>query len=342
MGTSETPPFWWQKPDWRSFALAPAAAVYANATRIRLSRPAKVEVDLPILRVGDFAVAVPGKTQAAMAFARAARKFGHKPGLICQAPSGFGSQPHRVDRTHDSARHVGEAAFEMAAAAPTIICSDRAAGARMLAAEGCDFLFAVDGLTAWPLRTHYTVLVVDAGRGLGNERVIPAGPLRGSLTDHVRSADAVLRIGGGQGGNSAVRAAARAARPVYEARVAYQDGESLAGKKVILFSAIKDPETFFQAVAEFDADILATHVLAEGRLPLPDQLGEMVSLAEQEKALIVTTRRDLIRLEDADLMPDGAKSRLMALDMTVEFEVQENARTMIEETIAEWRRGRSR
>lgn len=337
MGTSETPPFWWRKPDWRALALAPAAAVYANATRIRLSRPAKAVVDLPILRVGDLAVAVPGKTQAAMAFARSAMALGHRPGLICPAPSGFGSQPHLIDADHDSARHVGEAAIEMAAVAPVAIGADRAAAARMLAAEGCDFLVAVEGLSAWPLHTNYTVLVVDAARGLGNERVIPAGPLRGRLTDHVRSADAVLRIGSGLGGNSAVRAAARAARPVYEARVVYGNGTSVEGRKVIAFSSIKDPETFFQALAGFGADLVATHLLAEGHLPLPDQFAEMVSAAERHDALIVTTRRDMIRIEDADIMPQGAGGRLATLDMRVEFEVEENARTVIDETIAGWR-----
>ena len=26
--TSEAPPFWWQKPDWRAYALSPASALY--------------------------------------------------------------------------------------------------------------------------------------------------------------------------------------------------------------------------------------------------------------------------------------------------------------------------
>ena len=340
MGTSETPPFWWQKPDWRSLALAPAAAIYANATRIRLARPARVTVDLPILRVGDFAVAVPGKTQAAMAFARAAIAFGHRPGLVCQGPSGFGNQPHRVDPVHDSARHVGEAALEMAQVAPTIVCSDRAAAARLLAAEGCDFLIVVDGLSAWPLKTHYSVLVVDAARGLGNERVVPAGPLRGSLTDHARAADAVLRIGSAAGGNSAVRAAARAARPVYEARVVFRNGCDLAGKKVIAFSSIKHPQSFFEGLREIGAELLSADHLAEGHLPPADRLAEMLAEAGRKKALIVTTRRDMIRLQAADTELDGLKNRLVPLDIAVEFEVEANARTMIDETIAEWRRSR--
>jgi tetraacyldisaccharide 4'-kinase len=341
MGASETPPFWWQKPDWRAFALAPAAMVYARANRIRLARAPRETVDLPVLRIGDFAVSVPGKTQAAMALARAARKLGHKPGVLCPGPSGFGSAPHLVDRHHDSARHVGDAAVEIAAVVPVAVGNDWAAAARMLAAEGRDFLVMVDGNSAWPLRVHFTLLVVDAGRGLGNERIVPAGPLRGRLTDQVRGADAILRIGEASGANAAIRAAARAARPVHEARMMVRNPRAIAGKKLLALATIKDPGGFFETVEDAGGEIVARHPFAEGHYLSAEELADLLADAEALDARLVTTRRDMIRLESGDAMPEGFRERLEILDIAVEFEVDATAPTIIDDTIAEWRRVRA-
>jgi len=53
---------------------------------------------------------------------------------------------------------------------------------------------------------------------------------------------------------------------------------------------------------------------------------------------MVTTRRDLIRLESGDAMPDGFRERLEILDVAVAFEVDATAPAIIDDTIAEWRR----
>lgn len=340
MGASETPPFWWARPDWRALALAPAAMVYARAIRIRLSRAPREAVDVPILRIGDFALSVPGKTQAAMAFARSARKLGHRPGVLCLGPSGFGSTPHLVDAKHDSARHVGDAAIEIASVAPVAVCNGWSAAARMLASEGCDFLIMVDSSSAWPLQVHFTLLVIDSVRGLGNERIVPAGPVRGRLTDQIRSADAVLRIGEAEGANVAVRAAARAARPVHEARVVLRNAGVVAGRRLLVFSTIKDVDGFFGAVEDAGGDIVARRPFAEGHHLSADELSDLLAEADANDARIVTTRRDLIRLESGDAMPQGFREHLDILEMAVEFEIDSTAPAIINDTIDEWRRVR--
>jgi tetraacyldisaccharide 4'-kinase len=341
MGTSETPPFWWHEPDWRAFALAPAALAYAGIARRHLARDARETVDVPILRIGDFAVGVPGKTQTAMAFARAAKKMGHRPGIFCLAPSGFRSASHLIDAAHDSVRHVGEAAIEMASAAPVAVCKDGAPAARMLAAEGCDFLIFSDGNLAQSLRTHFTLVVVDARRGLGNGHVMPAGPLRCSLTDQVRNADALLRIGDSAGGNMAVRAAARAARPVYEAHSVPAGSASLAGRRLLAFTAVKDPDGFFGAVENAGGILAARRVFSEGHHLAAEELRELLAEAQANDAGLVTTRRDAIGLDGGEALPDGFRERLEIAEMAVEFELDTTAPAIIEQAIDKWRKMRA-
>lgn len=340
MGASETPPFWWQKADWRALALAPAAALYARTTRISLSRPARLTVDVPILRIADFAVAVPGKTQAAMAVARAAKKHGHRPGILFPGPAGFGAAPHLVDPKHDSARHVGDAAIEAASAAPVAVASDHAAAARMLAAEGCDFLISVDGPNAWRLKTHFTLRVIDAERGLGNERVMPAGPLRGRLTDLARASDAILRIGDTAGANAAVRAAARAAKPVHTARTVIRNRNAIAGSTVIALSTVKHVDGFAGSLERAGASVVDAHTFAESHHFMAEDYETILEEVVERNARIVTTGRDMIRLAGGEPPPPEFLERLDVLQISVEFEVEATGLAIIRDTIAAWRQGR--
>ena len=203
-------------------------------------------------------------------------------------------------------------------------------------------LILVDGGLRQPLAAHFTLIVVDARLGLGNERVMPAGPLRCSLTDRVRSADAVLRIGDDTGGNSAVRAAARAARPVYEARPAFSSGRSLSGRQLLAFTAIKDPTGFFDTVTKEGGELVDRHVFGEGHYFAPDELAELLSDAIAADAGLVTTRRDAIRLAGGEPPPDGFMERLEIIDMAVEFEVDSTAPAIIAQTIDNWRAERAR
>src|SRR5690606_24936948 len=131
---------------------------------------------------------------------------------------------HRVDRHHDLTRHVGGEALELARAAPTVVCSDLAAGARALAAEGCDLIVVSDGRMADRLAPDRLVVVADARRGLGNGFVAPAGPVRAPLTSLLSQAHVLVRLGEGDRADAAVRLAARAARPVIEAHVGVDGG----------------------------------------------------------------------------------------------------------------------
>ena len=333
---TETPPFWWQKPDWRAHALTPAAFAWAGLARRRLARVARDTVDVPVLRIADLAVSVPGKTQAAMAFARAAARFGLKPGIVSAGPPGFGRAAHLVHPSHDAAGHVGDAAIEMASVSPVAVCSVPAAAARALAAQGCDFLIAPDGSLSCSLVAHCTLLVADAKRGLGNERVMPAGPLRAALTDRVRHADALLRIGDAPGANGAVRAAARAARPVYEAVMSQPDTQHIAGKRLLAFSTIKHPGGFFATLEKAGADVAGWRAYGEGHYLTVDEMAELVADAMAAGAELVTTRRDKIRI--GDRLPEEFRLRMNVLDVTVDFEVEATARTIIDETVAAWRK----
>jgi tetraacyldisaccharide 4'-kinase len=67
----------------------------------------------------------------------------------------------------------------------------------LLAAHPCDVIISDDGLQHYALQRDYEIVVVDGGRGFGNQYLLPAGPLRESVArlqsvNHVVCNDSVV------------------------------------------------------------------------------------------------------------------------------------------------------
>ena len=150
----------------------------------------------PVVVVGNLTVGGTGKTPLTIWLARALRANGLRVGIVAR---GYGSRnggiPRRV--TVDSLwQEVGDEPLILArrSACPTVVGTDRLAAARMLAGEGVDVILADDGLQHLRLARDCEIVVIDGARGIGNGRLLPAGPLREPAT-RLRQVDAVVMNG---------------------------------------------------------------------------------------------------------------------------------------------------
>lgn len=330
---SETPPFWWTEPDWRAAALAPLALLYGAVAGHRLRNARRTKVDIPVLCIGNFTVGGSGKTPVAIAFAHAARAMGLSPGMLSRGHGGSVSKPHMVDLHHDSAREVGDEPLLLAAAAPVVVSRDRAAGAKLLIEQGCDLLIMDDGFQSAQIHIDYALLVVDGRYGLGNGRVIPAGPLRAGLVEQMRFAAALLVMGEGAGADSVIRAASRAGRPVFRAGVrARQD---LTGLHCVAFAGIGHPQKFFDTLRGAGATLVSSKAFPDHYSFGDDELKELAGMAEAEGAELVTTAKDAVRIGPKAfhaLLP----GRTRVLDIEAVFDAAGTPSRIVNETLAAW------
>ncbi|MBP0661467.1 tetraacyldisaccharide 4'-kinase, partial [Mycobacterium tuberculosis] len=91
---------------------------------------------------------------------------------------------------------------------PTIVARDRAAGTALAADDGATVALFDDGFQNPRVEKRLCFVVVDAGYGIGNGRVMPAGPRRAPFEVQMPCADAVvlIREAGGADRADAVRA----------------------------------------------------------------------------------------------------------------------------------------
>lgn len=337
---SEAPPFWWQKPDWRAYALYPTSLIYAAVARRRMTYARREKIDIPVLCVGNFTVGGAGKTPVAIALAKQARRMQLSPGFLSRGFGGSFPAPHVVDAHHDSARHVGDEPLLLAEHAPVAVTPDRAAGARLLASRGCDLVIMDDGFQSARIHMDYALLVIDARRGVGNGHVIPGGPVRVPIVHQLRFAQGLLKVGEGDAANEIIRMASRAGRPVYEAHTHIRNPGQFAGRRFLAFAGIGDPEKFFQTVRDAGGAVEMARTFPDHHFFAKDELAELAETAKGKGLELITTAKDAIRLKTGNAHEREFAAGLTVLEIDLVFDVDHTPRAIVEATLKEWRERR--
>jgi len=179
----------WYGPVSAPWSLRTLASLYGVAMRLRAGAyraqllPRRTG-GRPLIVVGNLTVGGSGKTPLVIWICEQLRALGLSPGIILRGYGGSAAQSggvHAVD-AHADPRVVGDEALLLAqrTGVPVVIGRDRVAAARELARAPIDVIVADDGLQHLRLARDLELVVIDAGRGLGNGRLLPAGPLRES------------------------------------------------------------------------------------------------------------------------------------------------------------------
>ena len=200
------PPSWWYSgriPP-AAWGLLPVSALYGAAVRKRFRDAKPYRGKLPVICVGNFTMGGAGKTPVALKLAALLRDRGISPGFLTRGYGGRERGPYLVNAASDGAARVGDEPLLLAEAAPTVVSRDRPAGARLLETLAVNAIVMDDGFQNPSLVKDFSLIVIDAGAGLGSGRVFPLGPLRAPLAFQAGMADAILLLGGGTGGGDIV------------------------------------------------------------------------------------------------------------------------------------------
>lgn len=338
MAASEAPPFWWEQPDWRAYALYPISAIYGAVARHRMVSARREPIALPVLCVGNFTVGGTGKTPVAIALAKQAARVGRKPGFLSRGHGGSFSEPRIVDPSLDSARQVGDEPLLLAEEAPVAVTPNRVAGARLLIDRGCDFLIMDDGFQSARIHIDYALLVVDGRRGLGNGHVIPGGPMRAPLLAQLRMADALLTMGEGEAADPVVRMASRANKPVFQAFARPRRPETFAGRRFLAFAGIGDPQKFFDTVRASGGDVVQSRAFPDHHAFTEEDFSELARAAENEGLEPITTAKDAVRLRHATAAAQTFLQKVVVLEIDAVFDNGYAPERIISDTLAAWRR----
>lgn len=147
----------------------------------------------PVLVVGNLIAGGAGKTPLVIALAQALRQRGLRPGIVCRGYRAHRDDARIVPATGSAAEHGDEALLlARSGDCPVAAGVNRAdaMAALLRARPDIDVVIADDGLQHPHLPRTLELAVFDR-RGVGNGRLLPAGPLREPI-EHLAQMDAVL------------------------------------------------------------------------------------------------------------------------------------------------------
>jgi tetraacyldisaccharide 4'-kinase len=259
----------------------------------------------------------------ALAVARMLQAAGERPVFLSRGYGGRLNGPLLVAPDRDHAADVGDEPLLLARAAPTVVAHDRVAGAKAAHAAGATVIVMDDGFQNPTLAKDFSVLVIDGHRGLGNSKVFPAGPLRAPLEAQLARADAVILVGAVAQG-AAARAAEARKLPVFHARLEPDRAviAALAGRRVLAFAGIGDPEKVFATLREAGVAVAATRSFDDHHRYTPADVRDLCRQAEAEGLKLVTTEKDKARLQgEAALAELAARVCVLPVGLVLEQDV---------------------
>ncbi len=295
------PDFWWRSRRPAAWLLSPAALAYGAVARARLERHGE-RASLPVICVGNFVAGGAGKTPVAMTVAELMKTQDMRPAFLTRGYGGRLRGPVLVDRKTHKAADVGDEPLLLAAVAPTMVSANRPRGAAALAASGveADLIIMDDGFQNPSLHKDVSLIVVDAGRGIGNGWVMPAGPLRAPLRSQLRRADAIVLVGEGESGAALVRIAARAGVPVIRADYQPVRKRGFKNKPYLAFAGIAAPQKFYDTLERAGARVEVTVDFPDHHAFTDKDCTAVLKLAEEQGLTPITTTKDQVRLLGRD------------------------------------------
>lgn len=291
------PAFWQARTSWQSLLLSPLGALYGAITARRMARPGQ-RIGVPVFCVGNYHVGGAGKTPTVLALAGLLTELGERPWVVSRGYGGRLAGPVVVDPVQHTAADVGDEPLMLAASLPVIVARDRVAGARLARTQGASVIVLDDGFQNPALSKDASLIVIDAGRGLGNGCVFPAGPLRAPLAPQLARTDALIVVGGGHAADAVAAAVAARNKPVLSVRLKPDSTSvaALAGKRVLAFAGIGDPRRFFATLRTSGVDVVKEIAFADHHPFSPSEIQALAQQATRDGFTLVTTEKDFVRL----------------------------------------------
>jgi len=287
-------------------------------TRQQYAHPVKLSV--PVICIGNLTAGGAGKTPIALYIGELLKEKNIKAFYISRGYGGSQKTPLVVDAHKHSAKKVGDEPLLLAQVLPTVVGKNRVETAKFAVAQGAEMIVMDDGFQNPTLHKDLSLIVVDRRLSFGNEKMLPAGPLREPVKAGLKRADAVVLINPANfiptclPDINVLLARSKPAKSMLQ----------LAGKKIVAFCGIAHPQKFYTMLKNAGAEIVEKKSFSDHYDYKASELKKLQAEAKKHDAILVTTSKDAARL------PEKLKTEIHIAEMELLFENKQKLEEMID------------
>jgi len=292
--------------------LSPLAFIYEAVTAKRPLQKPSWHAPVPVICIGNLIMGGAGKTPTAIAVAQELIAKGKKPFFLSRGYGGSLKGPVIINT--QSATEVGDEPLLLAKTAPVCVSSDRIEGAKVCVEAGCDIIIMDDGYQNPSLHKDISILVIDGGYGHGNEKIFPAGPLRESMQNGLKRAQACIIIGVDKTQTVQRINKIMPDLPILQAHIEPIERSNPAPTKVLAFAGIGRPEKFFNTLDDLGCEVVMAIPFADHHFFSKTDIKNLQTLAQKFNAQLITTEKDWLRL------PADFKNQVNQLKIMLEWD----------------------
>ncbi len=246
------PKFWDEKKNsFLSILLYPLSIIYYLIIEIKKKIYIPQKFNIPIICVGNIYIGGTGKTSAAIEIAKILSQFKK----ICFLTKGYGRKSKKniylneLNISNQNSEDTGDEALLLNKFGHVYISNNRLEAIKNIIKLGYDAIILDDGFQDLLIFKDIKILCFDSKNWIGNNNLIPAGPLRGPLTS-IKEANFII-IKGEK--NQIIENKIKTISPNVEiiyAKNKIENIENFKNKNFIAFTGIGNPYSFFNTLID--------------------------------------------------------------------------------------------
>jgi tetraacyldisaccharide 4'-kinase len=258
----------------------------------------KIFLPKPVICVGNFVVGGQGKTPFVRYLRSVLEDVDKKTVVISNGYGGKMKSPKIITQI-DKSIDCGDEALLHAKDGITVVSKNRVDAIEVLDKSHFDLILLDDGFQDPSIHKDLNIVIVDTSKGIGNNLLIPFGPMRESLDFALKKTDIVILINSiNQNHQSIINVLKIWKGLVLNAEYETYIDEDI-NEEIIAFSGISNPDKFTYGLKSIGARVNKHFIFSDHENISEDDAKEIFEYSKFKNLRIVTTEKDLIKLKES-------------------------------------------
>lgn len=290
----KTPDFWNNK-NLISFVLFPISCIYGILRFLHVLISKQYKGKIKVVCIGNITAGGNGKTPVALEIGKIFKENNINFAYLSKGYKGSINHFTKVDLSQHTAGEVGDEPLLLAQCNDTFVCKNRKEALIELSKNyKYDYIIMDDGFQNPTIYKDKNIVVIDGNYGIGNNILLPAGPLRETFSSAMRRTDVVIILGKDKQ-NLTVKIQ-KYKKQIIMGYIEEVVNNSNLNDKYIAFCGIGRPQKFFDSLKKAKYNIVK-EISFEDHCKYNDNILDNIFLTAKENgAKIITTEKDYVKI----------------------------------------------